>query len=282
MFKHLFAGTLAAATLLAVAPTATLANTPYLLVTPAAATPGSSVMLSGADFSPNEQVSVSFVGASANVTADAQGNFNASLSVPHTQAGTYAATAQGASGQASTVAYVSGFYPRAQPSAWYVLPHQMLGWSGSGFAPGEHLAITDGGIAQFDVTADRNGNFSLPDAMLVPFSWENDTHSFIISGDESSYQIPMTITVGTFYPQLTPSSYFVTPGTAMSLSGMGFAPREDVKVMLDGNSIGILTADAQGRVSMDFDAPLSGARFTVSAQGQLSGQGSARMVTLAQ
>lgn len=161
---------------------------------------------------------------------------------------------------------------------WYLTPGQTLSFSGSGFAPHETVTVT--GDKNFTVTADQNGNFSNAGSVAVPYSWQNNTQSFTFTGNRSAYSITIKTSVGSFYPNLNPSTYYVGVGQGMSASVTGFAPGEQVQLQGNGSQVAQQSTDGSGQASFNFAAPSSGSTFTLAATGQSSGRTVTRTVTL--
>lgn len=170
----------------------------------------------------------------------------------------------------------AAYYPKAQPSRWYVLPGQTLNFTGSGFAPGGSISIT--GAAPVSGSANLSGSFTtLP--IVVPYSWENTRQTFVVRAAGSAYAIPLTVSVGSFYPNLYPSTYFIRMGQNMRVMVTGFAPGETVTLSGGATSLQA-AADSLGDASFDLTAPSSGDSFTITAHGGLSGVSASRTVTL--
>jgi hypothetical protein len=174
-----------------------------------------------------------------------------------------------------------GYWPSVQPSQWYVLPNQTITFNGNLFTPNETVTITDpnGGHISFIAGSgafDRQGSFQ------IPFGFANSIQTFTISGSQSRASIPLHINVGSFYPNLHPSAYYVPQNTAMSATGTGFAPNEIVRLDMSGLPSVTNTADNNGNVSWNFTSPGSGGSFSIGATGVLSGATISRSITLAQ
>lgn len=175
------------------------------------------------------------------------------------------------------------YYPNASPSAWYILPGQPLSFSGAGFAPHEMIRIQNqAGSAVLSAQASGSGSFSSP-LLTVPFGWQGSVRSFTVKGVSSGATAtpnPIRIVVGTFYPQITPSGWWVPHGESMHVSGTGFAPNEHVRLRVNGSIAGEARADGNGNVRIDMQAPSSGLRATLTAVGLSSGKSSTRMIYL--
>jgi hypothetical protein len=176
------------------------------------------------------------------------------------------------------ISFAAGYYPKAAPTAWYTKPDKWLGFSGSGFAPYEKVTLS--GAAKGSVLADADGIVSIPKAFVVPFSWQNTKKTVVLTGNESAYAIPVTVTVGSFYPNVTPSTYYAAYGQTETATATGFAPKETVEFLVDGVSVGDVTASAVGSAGISFVAPSVGSTFALTAVGLSSGRTSTRTITL--
>jgi len=263
-------------------PMIVLASGPYLTLSTYSGAPGSSVQVSGNGFgSASTNVLVSMQGQSQTASATVNnGSFSdATLTVPQVPPGTYTIMATSPQReQASTNFYVSGYYPNASPSGWYVVPGQSLSISGSGWPPNASITI-QGGDGTMTATTNGSGAFTSP-TITVPYKWQNSTQTFVVSGSGAAYSVPMTITIGTFYPNLNPSSYYVAQGSTMSASMSGFSPNEIVYVMLNGALVAQPTADGSGKATVSFATPNTTGNVTLMAQGASSGVSVSRTITL--
>lgn len=265
---------------IAVATPFALAQAGYLLLSPWSGTPGSSLSVEGHQFDPNENLSVSLGSTSTNATTDNSGRFTTTLTIPQQAPSTATVHASGEAGSASTQLWVAGYYPNAEPSTHYALPGQTITWSGSGFAPGESVTLSGPGgtIASFDAAG---GSFSGAGSYTVPHALQGGTHTFHLESSTTGHTIVREITVGTFYPNLAPSSYYIVPGQNMSASATGFAPSEMVELYVNGTMVAEQAA-SDGSTTFNFSAPTSGSSFTLEARGTASHTSSVRTVTLAQ
>lgn len=254
---------------------------PYLLLSSYSGSPGSTVSVSGAGFGPSTNVLVSMDGQSQTASAAiTNGSFSgARLTVPQSAPGPHTVLATSPQReQAQTSYYITGFYPKAAPSSYYVLPGQAMSFSGSNFAPNQQVTIQGGG-GTLSATSDSNGNFTTQ-TFTVPFKWQNSDQTFTVNSSGTAYQIPLTVKVGSFYPNLNPSSYYVARGSGMSASVTGFAPGETVYLLVNGALVAQTAASGSGNASFNFNAPGSGTSATLMAQGASSGVQTSRTITL--
>ncbi|MDB4977915.1 MAG: hypothetical protein JWM56_101 [Candidatus Peribacteria bacterium] len=267
-------------------PVVAQADANYLVLSTYAAAPQSSFTAQGFGFGANEQVKVTSDGASVTATADGNGNFTSpGIQIPFWAAGSYPVTAMGVSSgrtQSQNI-YVSGFYPTAAFSPYYVLPNESFGLSGQHFAPNEQVQLKRGDQLVATFTADGNGGFSASKVATIPFSAANSAWSYTLNGLTSGMNIPLTLSIGQFYPQISPSSYYIGKNQSFSVSGNNFAANEPVDLYVAGAKVQTANADTSGNVNFGGAvSPSDGGNFEVRAMGTLSGQSSGRTVTLAQ
>jgi hypothetical protein len=216
-------------------------------------TPGSVVAISGIGFAPGETVNIAFKSVTATATADAMGAFAAtSLTIPDVTPGVYLPTATGAASGATTNTYfyVSGFFASAYPSAYYVLPKQVLKFSGSGYKAGETVNILEGMSTTPVATlkASTAGSFALAGGVTIPSTWAGTSRTFHIVGASSHGSTDASVTVGQYFPNVYPSAYYLMPGGSLGFSGSGFVAGETVSVFtgLDTTATTSFVADEDG------------------------------------
>lgn len=275
------------ATVSAVAPTALSAAHAqgYLTLSNYSGNPGSTVQVMGYGFMPNESIVVfnsNLRGPDAvGGMTDANGNFVSAITIPMVQAGPYTVNAFGQNNtgaeSASSSYYINGYYPTAQPSSYYVLPGQTLSFSGNNFLPGETVSLMMNGN-QIGSAVANGGNVSFNNAYAVPFSAANGSLSFQLNGRSSGMNVPVSVSVGTYYPQVNPSSYYVGANQQFNVNGSGFAPNEQVTLQVSGMNM-TATADGGGTFNTNVMAPSNSSSFTIMATGQLSNASSQRTLT---
>lgn len=256
-------------------------------------TPGATLSVSGSGFQPNEPVSLLFGLSHGSATADGGGNFGgASLTIPNVSSGSYIilAVGQNSGYVAFAYIYVSGFFPQINPSSWYISPGSTLSWSGSGFAPGETVTVSHGGSQIASFNADGGGNFANAGGWPIPYSMRNSTQTFTVQGASSGANFSLAIPVANLYPWANPSTWYATPGTAVSFSGGGFGSNESLSVFLGSTSttpLATVTADNMGSfmnlgpTPLPFSAQAGGSVANYRIVGNSSGISVAAPVTLA-
>ena len=261
------------------------ASQPYLLLNTYNGLPGTHADISGYGFGGNENVTLTLGSSQTTTHTDANGNFSgAPLTIPTTAPGMTLIHAHGAMSGTDATAdfYIAGYYPHATPSSWYPFPGQTLSWSGWGFAPNETVTLTSGRGVLGSFSTNGGGSFGDQARMTVPYNYQNTSTTYTLTGSISGVSQMVTITFGTFYANIDPSSYYVVKGATLDASLRNFAPNEQVDVMVNGVSVGQKTVDGGGNGVMRITAPGAGQTFTLSARGISSGVTSSRTITLAQ
>jgi len=226
--------------------------TPTLDVTASSHTPGSTVVVSGSGYAPNEVVTLALGAATATATASATGAFTGGqITVPRIAPGNILLTGTGASTNAAAVAYfyVDAFFPSVYPSAYFLLPGESLSFSGQGFMPGETVDVAERNgapIASFAVPA--SAAFEALSPYAIPLEWAGSTRELVLTGRDSGGISAVTFTVGQFFPNVVPSVFYVTPGQPVGFSGTGFAPGETVDMFVgtETTPFASLVTDATG------------------------------------
>ena len=257
---------------------------PLISIIAPATIPGASVAVSGSGFGANETVQLHFGTQSADVVADGSGAFSgAALTIPVVPAGLQFVSAFGETSGHWALAYlwVAGYAPAVSPSSWYVLPGQPIVFTGSGFAPHEPIHASYNSTIVGTTTADGTGGFTLAN-VSPPLSLHNTTAAFVFTGSTSTVSASATITIGQLYPTLTPSIWYATPGSTISLTGSGFAPHEDVTIAATG-STATTTADMAGNFTLGaFSLPkVANTTAHVTAAGVQSGAVATADITIA-
>lgn len=276
--KYLLSGALAIFT--AATPTALQtihAENNYLTLSSYSGNPGSTIQVMGYGFMPNESIYLADEGMNTTTMSDSNGNFTSSLTIPASQAGESIITASGEGDSSSVSYYINGYYPTAQPSSYYLLPGQMISFSGNNFWPGEPVNLLLNGDIVTSTTA-NGGTISLPNAYTVPYSDANSSLNFQLIGASSMMNIPITVTIGTFYPQINPQTYYIGLNQQLSIIGTGFAPNEQV-MLTTGSMDMTVTADSSGSFSTNLTAPNNSGNFSITATGQWSMASSQRTLT---
>lgn len=249
----------------------------YPSVTPSTwyAVPGTPVSFTGSGFGPNEGIDASLLGASttavAHITADASGSFTMSpLTLPFGMpSAQYRFTGSLSGASALVTVALASFYPSLSPSAYYVAPGSILAVGGSGFAPNESVTLRVNSVFAATTTASVSGDVA-PISVKMP-SAPNSTASIEARGALSGALVTIGVTVGQYYPNVTPSTWYTYPGNQLTFSGSGFGPNETV--VMSGAMTGTTTADSSGNFAPFLSTvPLSASGVaTVTFAGTQSG-----------
>ena len=256
-------------------------------------TPGSTLTLSGTGFAPKEAIVLTFATIRTSVTTDAQGAFSgATLTIPTVPAAVYQPTAVGqqSGAQAVTYFYVGGFFASVSPSTYYLLPEQDLSFNGAGFAPGETVTVMAdmATTPSASFTTDSKGAFKNAGSITMPASFASSAHTFHLVGTSSKASGDVSVTVGQYFPSAYPSAYYLLPGGALSFSGSGFFPGEQVNVYQDLNTTAstTFTVDTNGAflAAGNVTLPLGsgGSQVSYNLVGAHSGAQIAVVVTVGQ
>ncbi len=261
---------------------------PMITITAPSHAPFATVQVSGTGFAPNETVDLGLAGASSTAAANAQGSFMGTIVVPVTPSGLYHLSAIGASSGASVPSYsnyfwIDGFYPSAAPSSYYVVPGANLAFNGSGFAPSETINVTADTNSSIlsTISANTSGSFTSAGSFAVPIAFAGTSHTFTLAGIKSGSSVSAKVTIGNFYPSISPASYYVVPNSSLTITGSGFAPNESV-TLSDGMATTTAAADVNGHFTGAITVPFSSSgSATIMATGSLSGAHTSVGVTLA-
>jgi hypothetical protein len=257
---------------------------PTLSIVAPITVPGANVTVSGSGFAAGETVHVSMGAVSVDATADGSGDIAGALvPIPKVPAGLQFVSAFGETSGRWSLSYlwVAGYNPTVTPNTWYVLPGQAVPFSGMGFAPHESIIATYGGTAIGSSTTDASGNFTLA-GVALPLSLHNTTATITFTGATSNASTNVTLTIGSLFPSITPSSWYASPGGIISVAGSGFAPHEGV-VVSDAAHTASTTADASGSFTLGALAlpATGGATAHITATGAQSGAVASADITLA-
>ncbi len=220
---------------------------PYLESSAYYAEPGTIISVQGIRFASNENVSVTVGDASSTtiVAANALGNTpEVSVDIPYMNGGSVPITFTGISSNvsASVSIVVGNLYPSVVADLYYVSPGATVTFSGTGFAPGETVAVVENDNALSSITAGVDGTFTAP--LVMPFGVQSATYTF--TGAITHTTIPLTITLAEFHPAIWFDNYYAQAGSALTILGAGFAGGETVTFRTANGQFGTTTADASG------------------------------------
>ena len=273
----LWSAALAGAFLLFTSATAVFAASPSLSLSGGGA-PYSTVGIAGTGFGASEPVNLMLGLSNTSVTTDGTGSFSgASLTVPNVPSGTYIVIGVGQNTGlvAFSYLYVGSFFPNASPNAWYITPGSTLSWSGSGFAPNETITVSQGATTLASFAANSGGSFSAAGGTMVPYSLHGQAVGYSVRGAQSAATVNFTLAIADLYPYASPSSWYLLPGSALTFSGAGFGPNENLSLQLgtDPTVLASFAADSNGAFTAQGNITLSYGSGTADYKivGQSSG-----------
>jgi hypothetical protein len=216
--------------------------------------PDTSLGFNGSGFAANEKVNVTDASTGALVssfTTDATGAFKdaGSFTIGTTYAGqSVKFVLTGTVSQATTTVTttVGQYFPSVSPSVYYVMPGSSLSFNGSGFIPGETVSVYSNKALVETITADSKGDLVDAGSITIPTNEAGSTQSYTLTGEVSNGSGTVSVQIGNYNPQASPSGYYVTPGSVITFDGTGYAPNEVVTVFSGLNNIGNITTDNSG------------------------------------
>lgn len=252
------------------------------------AVPGTPLTFGGGGFGPNESVSL-YLGTStsaiATFSADALGSFSGmgATSLPFaSQTGggpaQYRLVGNSSGVFATAPVSLAGFYPSLSPSSYWSIPGTQLLLGGTGFAADEHVAITVGTTtATTTAHTDSSGAFS-GFLIQLPYS-SNTTVPISAVGALSGATANFTMTLGSYYPSVSPSTWYAPAGSDITFEGSGFAGNETITI--SGAGSGTVTTGPDGTFTgLHMTLPNSSAA-TYTFTGGTSGASASITVTVA-
>ena len=237
--------------------------------------PGTNLKVSGAGFLARENVTVT-VGdglTEANVIANEEGVWTASISIPPTPSGTLVIGASGSSGQLMEADFT--VTPGVSPSQPISSPGSSLSIEGKGFDAGQNVSISIATTVVASPTADSKGSWTT--SFRIPAS-PAGTYSVLVSGSFGELEVPLRLT-----PILILSETRAGPGSSITVAGWGFGTNENgIGVSLDQVSVvSGITADDGGSWTASFLAPsLPAGSYLVRASGPETSSSNLRDQTL--
>jgi hypothetical protein len=223
-----------------------------LSVSQITAAPGDTVEVSGSAFGANENgISIKFGGATVatGITADNQGNWTSSFTVPSTTAGAKNITASGPSGSnASPVSITIGAGMTLGVSSGP--PGTQLKINGSGARSNESLNIdVGGGLGAFQATANGNGvwetEVTIPPAPKGSLAIRANGAGG--EGATASFNVTPTIRL---------SEPAGSPGNTIVVTGEGFgANQSGITVAFDREIVTSVSSDTRGSWTLELTVP---------------------------
>ncbi len=229
---------------------------PEITVTPDSGTVGQKINIEGTGFaSEEEDIEVTFDGEARkeNITADDDGSWSASITVPIRTCGRYDIDASGETTRARNVdpvkfTVVAGI--SVTPALAYVGDEITV--IGGGFAPGEEgVKVTfDGTVVATDIPVDTYGCWESSFALRLS---AYGSHTVSASGDTTA---AVTTTLDTQAQMIELSPAEGAPGDVVSLTGNGFRGSQDLTVTIGGVAAsGDMRTQSNGNVNITFRVP---------------------------
>ena len=229
---------------------------PEITVTPDSGTVGQKINIEGTGFaSEEEDIEVTFDGEARkeNITADEDGSWSASITVPIRTCGRYDIDASGETTRARNVApvkftVVAGI--SVTPALAYVGDEITV--IGGGFAPGEEgVKVTfDGTVVATDIPVDTYGCWESSFALRLS---AYGSHTVSASGDTTA---AVTTALDTQAQMIELSPAEGAPGDVVSLTGNGFRGSQDLTVTIGGVAAsGDMRTQSNGNVNISFRVP---------------------------
>jgi hypothetical protein len=205
---------------------------------------GTSIRISGQDFSSGESVSITFGGQQvATATADGSGSFSVSLDVPVLEAGQYPVMAGSFFVGIITITSTFSLSPSNGPPGTSV---QILG---TGFGPSTSVNLTIDGMAWQAIATDGAG--SLRSSIQIP-QMAGGPKTINVSGPGSSDGSATFVVT----PRINVDQTTASPGATVNVNGTGFQSNEiDITITFNTNRIVTLDADYQGSWNTTFNIP---------------------------
>ena len=220
--------------------------------------PGVPFNVTGGGFAPGETVTVTLGDTTETATADEFGTTNAvALTLPFPQVSedkptetSFTVTFIGdkSKAKAETNITPAPFYANVSPSTWYDQSGKPVSFSGEGFANGESVAVTLNGVPAGTALVGALGTFELT-GLTLPYGIDAANYAF--KGSQSGATASVTIGLAPYSPNVSPSTWYGKPGSAITFTGDGFAPGETVTAKLGTTSLGTATVDADGAFTFD-------------------------------
>lgn len=201
--------------------------------------PGERFTISGTGFAVGESVAITIEGVgTVTTTATSTGSFvNAGPFVaPYRGASLHAVAVGDKSGVKAIADIVQGtLNPQVTPNTWHVPSGSDIIFSGTGFAPGELVRMTNNQGASSTITADAKGSFR-NHAVATDFGDDRSvTYTFV--GDKSGAATALSVSIAGLAPYLSLDTYYAMPGSLIRVWGSGFASGEAVTLSTGEQSV---------------------------------------------
>jgi len=229
--------------------------TPAVALSQPIGSPGSLLTIEGNGFAARQDISISFgPGVVGSPSADANGSWTSSFTLPATPAGTYSVVVSGSAGELKIPFLLT---PALVLSGTRGEPGTSVTVAGSGFAANENgITVTlDRTPVASGISADSGGSWTV--SFLIPSS-PAASYALRASGPLTSSS-SVRDEVLSIVPGLQVSPANGEPGSAVSVTGRGFSAKQrDIVISYDGTVVTtVLIADALGSFTTSFVVPPS-------------------------
>jgi len=229
--------------------------TPAVALSQPIGSSGSLLTIEGDGFTADTDISISFgPGVVATPSADADGSWTASFTLPATPAGTYTIAVSGSGGELKVPFLLT---PAIVLSGTQVDPGASMKVAGSGFGANENgITVTlDRTPVATGISADNRGSWTA--SFLVPPS-PAASYAIGASGPLTS-STDVRAEVISIVPGLKIDPARGEPGSVATVTGRGFSAKQrDIVISYDGTAVAtVLTSDALGSFTTSFVVPLS-------------------------
>ena len=271
-------GTSPSGTTAASVPDAIFIVTPAITINRSSGPPGISITVNGAGFGANEAgITVTYDGASAasGISANAQGAWTSSFTIPASPSGSHAISASSSAGTVGSAVFTVS--PLITINRTSGVPGSAVTITGVGFGANEGITVTfDGTAVPPVVSASNRGSWT---ANYVIPALPAGTHAISASGSTSTSVTEITFTVT---PVITLNPNKGSSGSSITITGAGFGANEaGITVTYDGTTVASdISANDKGSWKATFVVPASTAgAHTINVSGSVSAAGSVPGVT---
>jgi len=171
--------------------------------------------------------------------------FSVSFVVPSAASGSTTVTASSSAYGYSASQSFTVTPPQLTLGSAHVVPGTPLVITGSGFAPGETVTVSQPNGSSGTATAASSGNFST--TVTVPAGLPGGVDTIGAVGSLTQVRVLASLTV--IAATLTANPLSVSAGSSVALSGNGFAPGEIVSLADSTGGVQTVTADTLGHVA---------------------------------
>jgi hypothetical protein len=242
--------------------------------------PGEMISYRGTGFAPNETVTVSSSSTTSTITADSLGGFRtASSTIPFTTSGSITTIFTGSLSGATAVTTVAigSLSPYLSSDSYSAQQGGTIHVTGNGFAPGEMVNVSAG---SFTMTTTANAAGVTP-AVAITAPYNASSFKVVFTGAGSGASASLSVALAAFNPQVSPSTYYTTPGTTITFTGTGFVSNEQVDVTFNGAVIAPRVASSSGAFSYSYTPGVSSKAAVFTFTGETSGATQSITITLA-